>query len=53
MSHFLGTALKELQDIVFKEREFGSSCDIVELHFLIIQASDFKQLWRGDDDFFQ
>lgn len=53
MSHFLGTALKELQDIVFEEREFGSSCDIVELHFLIIQESDFKQLWRGDDDFFQ
>lgn len=50
MSHFLGTVLKGLQDVVFEEIEFGKSCDIMELHFLIIQESDFKG--RGIGDFF-
>lgn len=36
MSHFLGTALKKLQDTVFEERDFGKFCDIVEMYFLII-----------------
>lgn len=43
MSHSQGTALKDLQDIEFEEREFGKFCDIVELYFLI-QANYFKQL---------
>lgn len=51
MSHSLGTALKELQDTEFEERESGKSCDIVELYFLI-QTNYFKQLWRGVNDLF-
>lgn len=50
MSHFLGTVLKELQDVVFEGRKFGKSCDSMELHFLIIQESDYKG--RGIGDFF-
>lgn len=48
MSHFLGRALKELQDIVFEEREFGKSCHSVELLLLIMQESDFKRMGIGD-----
>lgn len=50
MSHFLGTALKELQDLVSEKREFRKSCESVDLHLLIIQGNDFKG--KGIGDFF-